>query len=81
MTVLLVLGLIALVFGMARTAKQMSEKSRAKASIPDVIGARVVNLPTGSRVLSTTADQGRLFLTIETTEGQMILVLDSNTGE
>jgi hypothetical protein len=80
MTTLLVVGLIALVFGMARTAKQMSEKGKAKAVIQDVVGEGEINLPAGSRLLSTTADQGRLFLTLDTNDGQMILIVDARDG-
>jgi hypothetical protein len=80
MTTLLIAGLIALVFGMARTAKQMSMKGKTDTVIQEVAGDAEISLPAGSRLLSTAADQGRLFLTLDTDEGQMILIIDASSG-
>ena len=81
MTSLLVLGLIALMFGMVRTAKRLSDKQQSSAAAPGIVGEKHVRLPKDSRLLSTNADQGRLFLTIEGADGEIILIVDPNTGQ
>jgi len=71
MTTLLVVGLIVLVIGMARTAGDMSAQ----------VGTRDVALPAGATVLETTAADGRLYLTLQHGDGrQSILVLNAQDG-
>ena len=67
MTGLLVIGLILLVVGMARTAGEMTA--------PPADGR--IALPAGARVLEMAPADGRLYLRIEEADGgQAILLLD-----
>lgn len=71
MTVLLVLGLIAFVIGMARTAGELAEGP----------GAVDVAVPAGAEVVGSSAGDGRLYLTLRHPDGrQSILVLDADDG-
>ncbi len=75
MTTLLVIGLILMVIGIAKTSKEMSEK--AAMSMGDV----PVNLQPGDTLIDLTADDGRLYLGIRHGDGrQSIKVLDAATG-
>lgn len=68
MTTLLVVGLIVLVVGMARTAGELSEAPAA---------GRIA-LPSGARVLEMAPDGDRLYLRIEERDGrQAILLFDA----
>lgn len=79
MTTLLVIGLILLVVGIARTSKELTEQS---AQLAARIGDVPVQLAPGDNLVDLTADNGRLFLVIRHLDGrQSVIVLDSNTGE
>ncbi len=76
MTALLVIGLIVLVVGMARTAGKLSRGDSVA-----MVGEHRVTIPTGSRVQSVSADGGRLYVTLEGADGTTILILDGSTGQ
>lgn len=68
MTTLLVAGLVLLVVGMARTAKELGA---------DAPAAGRIALPPGARVLEMAPEGDRLYLRIEEPDGrQAILLLD-----
>lgn len=70
MTGLLVVGLILLVVGMARTAGELR---------PPPPGEGRIALPAGARVLEMAPDGDRLYLRIEEPDGgQAILLLDAS---
>lgn len=72
MTTLLVIGLIVLVVGMARTTGEFSMQS----------GDRSVAIPAGSELMSASADDGRLYLLLHHDDGRRsILVLDAASGQ
>lgn len=71
MTTLLVIGLIALFVGIARTSKKLSE------SFSDV----VVTVPADARIATFDVDDGRLYLRLEHADGrQSVMVLDAGSG-
>lgn len=71
MTVLLVLGLIALVYGMVRTAGKLGKD----------LGEVAVNVPHGANMLSMSADGGRLYVALRLADGsEEIRVLDAASG-
>ncbi|MDP7549370.1 MAG: hypothetical protein QGF20_18935 [Alphaproteobacteria bacterium] len=79
MTTLLVVGLILLVVGIARTSKDLSEQSEQLAAR---MGDVAVKLAPGDTLIDLTADNGRLYLAIRHQDGgQSVVVLDKKTGE
>ena len=79
MTTLLVIGLILLVVGIARTSKELTEQSTQLAA---EIGDVPVQLTPGDSLVDLTADNGHLYLTIRHKNGrQSVVVLDGKTGE
>ncbi len=80
MSILLVAGLIALVVGMARTAKNMGKEDTGVPTKMHDIGTHEVTLPPGSRLISTAVDRGRIFLTLDVSGKQIILILDAVSG-
>jgi hypothetical protein len=51
------------------------------ASAPKAFGNRVLDLPTGTQIVSTTAEDGRLFLHVRLVGGgERVLVIDTGTG-
>jgi hypothetical protein len=79
MTTLLVIGLILLVVGIARTSKELTEQSTQLAA---KIGDVPVQLTPGDSLVDLTADNGRLYLAIRHKNGrQSVVVLDGKTGE
>ena len=78
MTTLLVIGLILLVVGIARTSKELSGQSEKLAA---QIGEVAVKLAPGDALIELTADNGRLYLGIRHGDGrQSVMVLDAATG-
>lgn len=72
MTTLLVAGLIALIYGMARTTKEMSAQ----------FGDVGLKLPAGTRLSGLSSGDGRLYLALDHADGgQSVLVLDAATGK
>ncbi|NQV58953.1 MAG: hypothetical protein HQ502_04755 [Alphaproteobacteria bacterium] len=79
MTTLLVIGLILLVVGVARTSKELSDQS---AQLTAKMGDVPIKLAPGDSLIDLTADNGRLYLAIRHQNGgQSVVVLDSKTGE
>ncbi len=79
MTTLLVIGLILLVVGIARTSKELGGQSAQSAAR---IGEVTVKLAPGDTLVDLTSDNGRLYLAIRRADGrQVVVVLDSKTGE
>ncbi len=77
MSALLAIGLALLVVGVVRTAGELGRSEPADAGFGEVDLA----LPAGARLRTVSADQGRLYLHIETSEGgQAILVVDAVDG-
>lgn len=71
MTVLLVLGMILLVYGMVRTAGKMGAE----------LGDVSVTVPQGASLLNVSADGGRLYVALRRADGQQeILILDAKNG-
>ncbi|MDA1100612.1 MAG: hypothetical protein O2967_16685 [Proteobacteria bacterium] len=78
MTTLLVIGLILLVIGIARTSKELSNQS---AQLAARMGDVAVALAPGDNLIDLTADNGRLYLAIRHANGrQAVIVLDAVTG-
>ncbi len=79
MTTLLVIGLILLVVGIAKTSKELTEQSEAIAA---KIGDVPVQLAPGDSLINLSADGGKLYLGLRHGDGsQSVLVLDGKTGE
>lgn len=79
MTTLLVIGLILLVVGIARTSKELTEQGEKLAA---KIGDLPVTIAPGDTLIDLTADGGKLYLGLRHGDGkQSVLVLDSKTGE
>ncbi len=79
MTTLLVIGLILLVVGIARTSRELTAQSEQLAA---KIGDVPVVLAPGDKLIGVTADMGRLYLAVQHRDGrQSVLVLDGNSGE
>ena len=76
MTTLLVVGLILMVIGIAKTSKELSDQ--AAQSMKDI----AVELGQDDTMTDLTADDGRLYLGIRHKDGrQSIRVLDAKTGK
>ena len=72
MTTLLVAGLIALLVGMARTAKELSAQ----------VGDITIAIPAGARMTGVGSADGRLYLSLDHADGsQSVLVLETATGK
>lgn len=83
MTTLLVIGLILLVVGIARTSKELSDQGRQSAAkaVTGELGDIAVELAPGDDLIDLTADNGRLYLAIRQADGgQAVIVLDAATG-
>jgi hypothetical protein len=83
MTTLLVIGLILLVVGIARTSKELSDQSTQSAGkiAAGKMGDVAVKLAPGDDLIDLTADNGRLYLAIRQADGgQAVIVLDAVTG-
>ncbi|MDP6689416.1 MAG: hypothetical protein QF384_07970 [Alphaproteobacteria bacterium] len=79
MTTLLVIGLILLVVGIARTSKDLTEQS---AQLAAKIGDLPVRIAPGDTLIDLTADGGKLYLGLRHRDGgQSVLVLDAKNGE
>ena len=79
MTTLLVIGLILLVVGIAKTSKELTEQSEQLAA---KIGDVPVKIATGDTLINLSADNGKLYLGIRHEDGsQSVLVLDAKNGE
>ena len=75
MTTLLVIGLILLVVGIAKTSKELSDQAAIN------MGEVPLTLATGDSLINVTADDGRLYLAIRHADGrQSIKVVDASTG-
>ena len=75
MTTLLVVGLILLVVGIAKTTRELTQQAAMK------MGDVPVQVLPGETLINLTADEGRLYLGIRDAEGeQFIMVLDAATG-
>ncbi|MDP6342654.1 MAG: hypothetical protein QF578_17465 [Alphaproteobacteria bacterium] len=71
MTALLVIGLILLLVGMARTAGEMSA----------TLGDLAVRVDPGDQLIDIAAGDGRLYLTVRQADGgQAVIVLDADSG-
>ncbi len=76
MTTLLVVGLILLVVGIAKTSKELGEANAKN------LGDVPIILTPGDELVGLTADGGRLYLGIKQQDGrQSIKVIDGSTGE
>ncbi|MBT3371610.1 MAG: hypothetical protein HOA08_19215 [Rhodospirillaceae bacterium] len=79
MTTLLVIGLILLVVGIARTSKELTEQSEQLAA---KIGDVPVKMAPGDTLINLSADNGKLYLAIRHGDGtQSVLVLDAKNGK
>ncbi|MDE0941379.1 MAG: hypothetical protein OSB58_02945 [Alphaproteobacteria bacterium] len=79
MTTLLVVGLILMVVGIARTSKELSEQSEQLAA---KIGDVPVQIAPGDSLLNVSASSGKLYLAVSHRNGkQSIIVIDAMTGE
>ncbi len=77
MTALLVLGLALLVVGVVRTAGELGRPAAGEAGF----GETDLALPAGARLITMSADQGRLYLHVrEADQGEAILVVDGTDG-
>ena len=81
MTTLLVVGMVALFVGMAKTASEIPA-----ATAPLVVGSgpvdlRNVVLPKGSEIRQVAAGNGQLLLWLATRDGDLLLVLDPASGK
>jgi hypothetical protein len=71
MTTLLILGLIAFFYGMARTASKMSEK----------MGDVETAIPTGATLIDVAVEEKRLYLGLRKADGsQSVLVVSKSSG-
>ena len=82
MGVLIVAGVITIV---VTIVQRMSDKSEQKQSVAVPVAGgfdtRSVALPVGARVVSVSADGGRLFIHVEAADGRAsVLVLDGASG-
>ncbi len=74
MTTLLVVGLILLVVGIAKTSKELSDQAAMN------IGDMPITLAPGDTLINLSADKGRLYLGIRHKDGgQSIKVVDTAT--
>ena len=82
MTGLLVIGLVLLVVGMARTASELSQaESPAALAGPAAFADIGLAIPEGARIAAMTTGEGRLFVALIDAGGrQSILVLDAGDG-
>ena len=84
MTSLIFLGLIALVYGVARTAGQMTEKQekqdRATAARTDAAGIVHATLPAGAVIVSTAIADRRALIHLRIEGEDYLLTLDTKTG-
>jgi len=79
MTTLLVIGLILLVVGIAKTSNELTEQSEQLAA---KIGDVLVKIESGDTLINLSADNGKLYLVIRLKDGgQSVLVLDAKSGE
>ena len=79
MTTLLVIGLILLVVGIARTSKDLTEQSEQLAA---KIGDVPVQIAPGDILLNASAAGEKLYLAIRHADGrQSVMVIDAMTGE
>ncbi len=79
MTTLLVIGLILLVVGIARTSKELSEQGEQLAAR---IGDVPVQIAPGDTLINLSAEGGKLYVGLRHGDGtQSILVLDAKSGE
>ena len=75
MTTLLVIGLILLVVGIAKTSKDLGDASTQK------LGHLPVILALGDELVGLTAEDGRLYIGIKHKDGrQSIKVIDAGNG-
>ncbi len=79
MTTLLVIGLIALVVGVARTSGDLTE---SMAEAERVFGEIEVALPAGDRVVDVGASGDRLAVRVADADGgERVIVVDLTTGQ
>lgn len=79
MTSLLVIGLIALVVGIARTSGEMSENA---AAAERVFGEIEIALPADARVVDVNASGDRLSVRVADADGnERVVVFDLTTGQ
>jgi hypothetical protein len=82
MTVLLALALIAVVWGFIRQGRILLEHraaARPAAATPAEAGG--IALPSGTKILSSSTDAGRLVLRLQTPRGEEIRIIDLATGK
>ncbi len=76
MTTLLVIGLILLVVGIAKTSKELGDQAAMK------LGDVTVHVQPGDTLINTSAGDGRLYLGIQHGDGgQSIIALDASNGK
>ena len=76
MTTLLIIGLILLVVGIAKTSKDLSDAST------QTLGDLPVDLAVGDELIGLTAEDGRLYIGIKHKDGrQTIKVIDVSNGK
>jgi hypothetical protein len=81
MTALLVLGLALLVVGVVRTAGEFGGELGDSAADEASFGETDLALPAGARLITMSADRGRLYLHVrEADGGEAILVVDGTDG-
>ncbi len=84
MTALLAIGMGLLVVGVVRTVGELGGEPSIETAAPPAaaaFGESRIALPTGARLVAMTADAGRLYLRLETGDGQQqILVVDAASG-
>jgi hypothetical protein len=74
MTTLLVVGLILMVIGIAKTSKELTDQAAQN------LGDRTIPLATGDTLINLSADDGRLYLGIRHKDGrQSIKIVDTKT--
>ena len=85
MTTLLILGFIALIYGVARTAGNLSDQQEKQerdiAARTDASGVVEASIPAGAVIVSTTLSNQRALIHFRLNGVDYLLTIDSKTGE